>query len=84
MAEGLPSENIDKINRELELYSPQLCLKPQVVVATKMDIADEERLNNLRRYCKIKELELIEISAVTGEGLRELVIRTAEKLKELQ
>ncbi len=84
MTDGMPSENLKKINKELELYSVELSKKPQIIVATKIDIADQERLNNLRQYCKIEGLELLEISAVTGKGIKDLVLKTLERLKELQ
>ncbi len=81
MTDGLPSENLKRINRELELYSPELSGKPQIVVATKIDIADKEKLNDIRNYCKIKGLELFEISAVRGDGLRELTLEVAKRLE---
>ncbi|RMG71964.1 MAG: GTPase ObgE [Nitrospirae bacterium] len=82
MTEGKPSENLQKINRELELYSRELSRKPQIVVATKIDIADREKLNEIRNYCKIKGLELFEISAVRGDGLKELIIEVVNRLRE--
>ena len=38
------------------------------MVASKIDVANKEKLVKLRRYCKTKGLELFPISAVTGKG----------------
>lgn len=73
MSDGRPEENLEKINRELFLYGANLEKKPQVVVASKIDIVDNKKLKGLEQYCKIKGLPLFKISAVTGEGVDELI-----------
>ncbi len=82
MSEGRPEENLEKINRELIMYGADLEKKPQVVVASKMDIADSEKLRGLEEYCKIKGLTLFKISAVTGEGVDELIRYLAGVIEE--
>jgi GTP-binding protein len=83
MAEGDPVDNLEKINRELELYSPELIRKPQAVAGTKLDIkGDGERLDRLDQYCKDKGYDFYRICAVTGEGSNELVRYLAEKVEE--
>lgn len=73
-AYGNPVENLKKINKELELYSPMLIGKPQVVVGTKTDIAgNKKRLNKLAEYCKTNAIDFFPISAVTGEGIKRLL-----------
>lgn len=73
-AYGDPVENLKKINKELELYSPRLIGKPQVVVGTKTDIAgNKKRLNKLAEYCKTNAIDFFPISAVTGEGIKRLL-----------
>ena len=48
--------------------------KRQLVVATKIDALDEpQRLEQLRDEIKITGLPFYEISAVTGEGLSQLL-----------
>lgn len=65
-----PVEDYEAINNELALYSPQLATKQQIVVATKMDLTDaHERADTLKAYLASKNIELLRISAVTGEGL---------------
>lgn len=66
-----PVRDYEAINRELALYSPRLAGKKQVVVATKLDLTGaDERANALSTYLSSKNIELLRISAVTGEGLQ--------------
>ena len=54
--------------------SSLLTEKQQLVVATKIDALDEpQRLEQLRNALKIKDLPLYEISAITGQGLSQLL-----------
>jgi len=74
MAEGDPVENLEKINRELQLYSPELIKKPLAVAGTKLDIkGDGERLDRLAIYCKDKGYDFFPVCAVTGEGIKKLI-----------
>jgi GTP-binding protein len=83
MAEGDPVENLEKINKELELYSEELMKKEQTVAATKLDIkGDGEKLDKLEQYCKDKNYNFFPICAVTGEGLNELRAYLGEKVKK--
>jgi GTP-binding protein len=69
-----PLEDFQVITRELEMYSAGLMAKPQMVAASKMDALDDpDRVEKLRGFCSERELELFEISAVTGYGLGRLV-----------
>ena len=43
-----------------------------ILVASKMDAANPEKLAKLRRFAKRKKLPFYEISSVTGAGLEEL------------
>ncbi len=80
-----PTDDMIKIDSELERYSPQLAERPQIVVANKMDavLVEEEHVQRFLEYCKQHSRKVICVSAVTGEGLDELVRATAEKLEEL-
>ena len=80
-----PTDDMIKINEELEKYSSELSCRPQIIVANKMDsvLPEEEHVQKFFSYCESHALEVIGVSAVTGEGLEELVRVTAEKLKEL-
>ncbi|MFP5264671.1 MAG: GTPase ObgE [Blastocatellia bacterium] len=69
-----PAEDFLTITRELKLYKEELLAKPQVVAASKMDALDEpERVARLRDFCAGRGLEVFEISAVTGLGIKEFV-----------
>ncbi len=74
MAEGDPADNLEKINKELELFSPDLMKKPKAVAGTKLDIkGDGKRLDTLAQYCNDKQYEFFPICSVTGEGLKDLL-----------
>lgn len=80
-----PIEGIKVINRELERYSPELATRPQIIVANKVDALDRELVDipAFEAFVKQQGYELFYISAVTGEGVDELIKRTAERLTEL-
>ena len=80
-----PSEDIDKIDSELLKYSPDLATRPQIIVANKTDSADmmSEQVVAFKEKCKQLGRHLVYVSAVTGEGLDELVSVTSEILNEL-
>ena len=80
-----PSDDIDKIDSELKNYSPELSERPQIIVANKIDSADFDSDTVKAFFDKAKTLgrEVIEVSAVTGEGLDTLVQKVASALKEL-
>ena len=78
-----PVEDFEKISRELLLYSADLAGKPSAVAGTKLDIVqDGTRLRRLSEYCEEKGLDFFPFSAVTGEGIRQLVIYLANKVEE--
>lgn len=82
---GDPVENLEKINKELELYSPELMKKPQEVVGTKLDIAGNRmKLDRLEKYCKMEKIEFFPISAVTGRGIRHLLSYLSIKLEDIK
>ena len=69
-----PVEDFDTIRRELELYNAELLKKPQLVAANKIDAVDDpKRVTALEKRAKKLKLPFFKISAVTGEGVKELV-----------
>ena len=80
-----PVEDIEKINYELSQYSEELSTRPQIIVANKIDsvLEEEEIYQNFKVYVEKNDLPVVFVSAVTGEGLEELVRVATEKLKEL-
>jgi GTP-binding protein len=55
-----------------------------IMVASKIDVANKDKLAELKRYAKKKKLKLYEISAVTGKGIKELTRALANSLTELR
>ena len=80
-----PAEDIDKIDTELKRYSEELSSRPQIIVANKTDSADmdSEEVKRFKEHCAELSRDVVYVSAVTGEGLDELVRISAEKLSEL-
>jgi GTP-binding protein len=75
----------ETVNRELASYNQDLALRPQFVVATKMDALDEpERLESLKQRAEQDGKPFFAISSATGAGVRELVNAMATKLEELK
>lgn len=74
-----PAHDFDVIMQELASFSEELASKPMLLVATKMDVAqDPARIEALERKAAETGLELIKISAVTVEGIDRLVAKMAE------
>ena len=80
-----PLEDIDTIDAELEKYSPELSLRPQIVVANKIDSIpeDEPIIEEMKNYCEQLGRPLVFVSAVSGDGLEELVALAAKTLATL-
>lgn len=78
-----PWEDFKKINAELKEYSEKLASLPQLVALNKCDIfGAEENLKAFRKKCRGK-YKLFPITAVTGEGTRELIEGIFEVLDSL-
>ena len=80
-----PVDDIKKINAELHKYSEKLSERPQIIVANKIDSADTESDSylNFVKYTKGLEIPVVYVSAVSGEGLADLVKIASETLKTL-
>jgi len=74
-----PVRDFEVILEELASFNQDLARKPMIVVATKMDIAQNpERVESLKRIARKKRLRFFPISAVTGEGVQKLKLAMAE------
>lgn len=79
-----PVEDFYTINEELKKYSEKLATRKQIIVASKIDvIQDEELLKQLEKLAQKENLEIFKISGVTGEGVEALINRVEQVLKEL-
>ena len=82
-----PVEDFKVINNELASFrqiAPSehpLAEKPMIVVATKIDAANPEKLKKLAAHAKRSKLEFHAISAVTGEGIDELKWALARRVR---
>jgi len=77
-----PVADYDAINRELELTSPRLAAKPQIVVAGKLDLAETRaRLPAVRDAFAGRGISLHAVSGATGEGTAALTSVVAEAVR---
>ena len=77
-----PVEDFKVINEELANFGHGLDEKPMIVVATKIDAANPEKLKKLKTSAKRRKLDFFAISAVTGEGIEELKWALAKRVRE--
>jgi GTPase len=77
-----PVKDVEVIMGELESFGAKLEQKPMIMAASKIDVANKDKLAKLKRYCKNQKLELFPISAVTGKGIEELKYAMADKVEE--
>ncbi len=74
-----PVHDFEVVMEELRSFSEDLAKKPMIVVATKIDAAqDPERIASLRKLARRRKLPFLKISSVTGEGLPALKRALAE------
>lgn len=69
-ADGDPVRDYQAIREELQRYSPTLAQKPEILVASKIDLTGGQE--SAKRLADETDKEVIEISGVTGAGLKEL------------
>lgn len=78
-----PYEDYVKINEELAAYDEKLLTRPQIIAANKMDMPDaEENLVEFKEKLG-EEIPIYRISAITKDGLRDLLFAVADKLEEI-
>ena len=77
-----PLEDYETINKELKDFDEKLILKPQVVIANKMDI--EGAKENLERFKKKYNVPVYEVSAITNKGLDKVLVKIADELDKIK
>jgi GTPase len=76
-----PVNDFHVILNELASFSEELAAKPMFVVASKIDVAqDQERIEAVRGLADARGLPFFEISAVTGQGIDVLKRAMAERV----
>lgn len=81
-----PVEDIYAINKELEAYNPDIAKRPQVIAANKIDaIYDrtDSAIDAIKAEFEPKGIAVYPISAVSGEGVRDLLYYVNGMLEEL-
>ena len=82
-----PVEDIHAINQELASYDPVLLQKPQVIAANKLDVlyeGESEVISQLKSEFEPQGIPVYPISAVSGQGLKELLYAVKKMLDEIQ
>ncbi|WP_339228272.1 GTPase ObgE [Oceanobacillus sp. FSL K6-2867] len=77
-----PYDDYLKINQELEAYDSKLSSRPQLIAANKMDMPGaKENLEKFKEQLN-KSLPIYEISALTRDGLRDILFAIADLLEK--
>ena len=79
-----PAKDFNVIVEELSSFGAGLETKPMMVVASKIDVVNPEKLAKLKKHCKKLKLDLYEISAVTGKGIPELKYAIGRYVAEIR
>jgi len=77
-----PVEDFKTITAELKAFDPALAAKPTILVATKADVANPDKLKKLKAFATRRKLPFYLISAVTGEGIDKLKYAIAESVAQ--
>ncbi len=82
-----PVEDIYAINKELEAYNEEIAKRPQIIAANKTDAiyddGENDPVKRLKDEFEPKGIPVYPISAVSGEGLNELLFAVKDMLKEI-
>ncbi len=78
-----PYEDYVSIRNELEKFSPKLLLKPEIIIANKMD--GEKAKANLEEFKKkINNKSVFEVTALINEGLDEVIEKLSDMVSEIE
>lgn len=77
-----PIDDYEKINNELKAFNVNLSSKPQIVVLNKTDVVKSEKeLQDIKSRFKSRNIDVIVLSAITGEGLSNLLNTVVKELE---
>ncbi len=83
-----PKDDFDKINGELEAYSPHILKKPQLVCANKIDELEkgeeDQQYLSFKEYVESKGYKVFPTSAAFDIGVKELLTAALNLLQELE
>ena len=78
-----PIDDFEKINKELAVFSEDLSLRPQIVVANKCDLLEDGEIEKYETYFKEKGYKFFPIMAAINEGTADLINCVAAELQKL-
>ncbi len=80
-----PIADIYAINKELEAYNADIAHRPQVIAANKIDAiyGEENPIQKIRDEFEPKGIKVFPISAVSGQGLKELLYYVNDLLSQI-
>jgi len=81
---GDVAKDVEVIRGELASFGAELEKKPTLMVASKIDVANPEKLKKLKQWATRRQLKLYPISAVTGEGIEKLKYAMAEEVEKVR
>ncbi len=70
---GNPLAQYRTLRHELSEFNPALLKKPHMLAITKIDLASESLLKQLKKTAFPKRLKIVYISSVTGRGIQDLL-----------
>lgn len=76
-----PYDDYVLINKELENFNPKILNKPQLIIANKMDM--ENAKENLENFKKKVNAPIYPVSAISNEGLEDVLTHLADMLDEI-
>ncbi len=81
-----PITDIYAINKELESYNPEIAKKPQIIAANKVDMiySEDDPVAAIRAEFEPQGIPVYGISAISGQGLRELLYAVNNQLEQLE
>ena len=81
-----PIDDFNKINKELEAYSPRILKKPQLVAANKIDMIDEDDPQYLefKKYVEDLGYKVFPMSAPLNLGVHEILNAALQELKRIE
>src|SRR3954470_1310895 len=77
-------QDFNVIMTELRSFGAELERKPMILVASKLDAANPEKLKKLKAHARKLKLAFLAVSAVTGNGIDELRYALAERVAAIQ
>jgi len=76
-----PARAVETIEQELRAYNPALLSVPRILAANKSDLPHAAGLARLAAGCAGRDLPMVVVSALTGDGIPQLLEALALRLR---